>query len=207
MIRYGTGCQKSKIDGTEKIFDTLIELPKAFTLTPIMPPILNQGATSKCVAYSLVACMDYVKNIKENDNNGDQFNIDEIYGSRQNKHEDGMTIKDGLRILLHNGLNAKNYNGNIKIRAYAKVNSSSHLKSALMLNGPCPIAMPVRSYNSKFWEGKEVLGYHCVVVTGFNDKGFEIRNSWGKSWGKNGYTHISYNDFEKNIIEIWTLIK
>lgn len=207
MKQYGTGCQKSKIDGTEKIFETSISLPKIFSLTPIMAPILNQGNEPKCVAYSLTACMDYMKNIRENDNNGSQFSINELYNMRNNKPQNGMTIKNGLSIILHNGLKTNDGNGIMRIKAYAKVNSINHLKSALMLNGPCPVALPVKSYDAEFWRGKETIGCHCVVVTGFNDKGFEIRNSWGKSWGKNGYTHISYSDFEKNIIEIWTLIK
>ena len=68
-----------------------------------------------------------------------------------------------------------------KIRSYAKVNSDIHLKSALLLNELCPAAFPVISYDNKFWKGKDLLGYHCVVITGFDENGFDIRNSWGKS--------------------------
>lgn len=206
MKTYGTGCKKSNIDGTEKVFDTKISVPSKFSLTSIMPPVLDQGNTSKCVAYSLTACMDFMKNTKENDNNGNQFNIDELYNMRKNKKDDGMDIKDGLSILLHKGL--KSTDKDIKkIRAYAKVNSPMHLKCALMLNGPCVAAFPVRSYDNKFWKGKDIIGYHCVVITGYDEKGFEIRNSWGKSWGKNGYVHISFEEFSENILEIWTMIK
>lgn len=207
MKRYGTGCKKSKIDGSEKIFDVNISVPSRFSLTPIMPPVLDQGETSRCVAFSLVACMDYIKNLKENDNNGLQFNVNELYGMRKNKKEDGMDIKDGLSILLHHGINQDNTRVLKKIKGYAKVNSDFHLKCALLLNGPCPAALPVKSYDKSFWRGSNILGYHCVVITGYDDKGFEIRNSWGKSWGINGYTHISYEEFNNNVLEIWTLFK
>ena len=129
MRKYGTGCKQSKIDGTEKIFDTRITLPLKFSLTQIMPPVLDQGETSKCVAYSLVACMDYIKNIKENDNNGEQFSINELYNMRKNRKEDGMDIKDGLSILVHHGLmTLDSQNSMKKIKSYAKVNSYLHLK-------------------------------------------------------------------------------
>ena len=75
MKRYGTGCKKSKIDGTENIFKSNIALLSNFTLTPIMPPILDQGETPRCVAFSLVTCLDFNKNLSENDNNGEQYNI------------------------------------------------------------------------------------------------------------------------------------
>ena len=207
MKKYGTGCKKSKIDGSEKIFDTKVSLPIKFSLTSIMPPVLDQGETSKCVAYSLVSCLDFSKNLKENDNNGEQFSINEIYTMRKNKREDGMDIKDGLSILLHHGVMTGDTHKIKRIRAYAKVNSYFHLQCALMLNGPCVAALPVKSYDNKFWKGKEILGYHCIVITGYDEKGFEIRNSWGKSWGKNGYTHITYEEFNDNVLEIWTIFK
>ena len=27
----------------------------------------------------------------------------------------------------------------------------------------------IRSYDNKFWKGKDILGYHCVVITGFDE--------------------------------------
>ena len=96
MKRYRTGCKKSKIDGTENIFKSNIALPSNFTLTPIMPPILDQGATPRCVAFSLVTCLDFNKNLSENDNNGEQYNINELYNMRSDPHLDGNGHKRWL---------------------------------------------------------------------------------------------------------------
>lgn len=197
---YGTGCKPSKIDGTEHIFKANIALPAKFSLKKIMPPILNQGATSKCVAYSLTSYLDWKRNTCENDNNGGQFNIDELYEQRQNRKKDGMAIKDALSILRHRG------NNGYRIHGYAKVNSMMHLKMALMLNGPCACALPVKSYNSDFWNGDETKGYHCVLIVGYNNNVFEIRNSWGKNWGTGGYTNIHENELNKCALEIWTIL-
>lgn len=198
-MKYKIGCEPSVIDGSEHVFNTNISVPPIFTLRPIMPPIQDQGDTQKCVAYSLTSFLDWKKNTKENDNDGGQFNIDDLY-MRRTTHGDGMQIKDALSILRHAGNNGH------RIRAYAKVNSELCLKCALLLNGPCACALPVKSTNDKFWNGAYIHGYHCVLIVGYNERGFEIRNSWGTSYGEHGYITIPYDEFNKNVLEIWTII-
>jgi C1A family cysteine protease len=43
--------------------------------------------------------------------------------------------------------------------------------------------------------GDQPIGGHCVVICGFDDSKqmYCIRNSWGTSWGQNGYFWISYS--------------
>jgi len=42
---------------------------------------------------------------------------------------------------------------------------------------------------------EECMGGHAVCCVGFDDntKLFKVRNSWGPSWGKNGYFYIPYD--------------
>ncbi len=46
-------------------------------------------------------------------------------------------------------------------------------------------------------------GGHAFVIVGYNDKGFWIQNSWGKSWGDNGVALWSYEDWVKNVMDAW----
>ena len=43
------------------------------------------------------------------------------------------------------------------------------------------------------------IGYHAMVVVGFDDgkEAFEIMNSWGTSWGNDGFIWVKYDDFAR----------
>jgi len=44
-------------------------------------------------------------------------------------------------------------------------------------------------------EGERIEGYHAVVLVGYDDtkNAIELRNSWGKDWGEDGYAWMSYD--------------
>lgn len=199
-MKLGTGCKKSVLDGTELKYSVPMKpIPQEYSWIRNMPPILDQGQTSKCVAYSVASVLDWRKNLKEGDNNGGQFSIDTIYNCRKDKNTDGMSIKEALSFIKNTGIN------NYKIKGFAMVGSLEVLKRAIIANGPCLAAMMVRSSNTDFWNGSERYGRHCITIVGYNKNGFIIRNSWGSSWGKRGYTLLLYKDF-KQFYEIWTIL-
>jgi C1A family cysteine protease len=35
-------------------------------------------------------------------------------------------------------------------------------------------------------EKPEKNGYHCVIIYGWDERGWLVQNSWGKSWGQGG---------------------
>jgi len=48
-----------------------------------------------------------------------------------------------------------------------------------------------------------VGGGHAFAIVGYNDKGFWIQNSWGKSWAKNGTALWTYEDWLLNVKDAW----
>ena len=36
-------------------------------------------------------------------------------------------------------------------------------------------------------------GGHCMVIYGWNEKGWKVQNSWGRFWGDNGCCIIPYD--------------
>jgi hypothetical protein len=131
-----------------------------------------------------------------------------IYKSRTNKDDNGMTFKDAFKFLRHNCVELKNGCENT-IERYAKIGSELQLKQALVMNGPCVGGLPVYDqYKISFWkkeDGNSFQGGHAIAIVGYNEKGFIIRNSWGKSYGDEGYSIIPYDEFD-SFTELWTII-
>jgi C1A family cysteine protease len=57
--------------------------------------------------------------------------------------------------------------------------------------------------------GEKVLGGHCVVAVGYNDRTqrFTIRNSWGPAWGNHGYASMPYAYLLSSTLssDFWTI--
>ena len=50
---------------------------------------------------------------------------------------------------------------------------------------------------------KRILGGHAFALVGYDDEGFWVQNSWGRTWGKGGFGHLSYADWLDNGMDIW----
>lgn len=46
-------------------------------------------------------------------------------------------------------------------------------------------------------------GGHAFAITGYNQSGFWVQNSWGKSWGDNGCALWTYEDWIENVMDAW----
>lgn len=201
------GCIPSTMDGSEKIFgtDEKVTIPDSYSYIDVLPKVLNQGSEQICVPCTVSSYLNWKENLKDGINKDNNISLFEIYRNRENYGE-GMTYKDALKYLRKKGV--KSDVGRLYISQYGRVMSSMMLKYALIMNGPCFGALPVYSDRDDFWNkyyGDNLLGYHAIAIVGYNEKGFIIRNSWGDSFGDNGYVTIPYNEFNE-LIEIWTVM-
>jgi hypothetical protein len=46
-------------------------------------------------------------------------------------------------------------------------------------------------------------GGHAFAIVGYDRRGFWIQNSWGPTWGRDGYGHVSYDDWLVNGTDAW----
>jgi C1A family cysteine protease len=68
--------------------------------------------------------------------------------------------------------------------------------------------MPVFNGDASFWKPKfneKMIGGHALVVVGYTDTGFILRNSWGRTWADKGHSIYPYVDWGSHW-EIWTMI-
>ena len=200
------GFRKSEINGSEHLFGMAnTSLPDVYSYKNYLSPVLNQGNLPICVPCSVSTYINWKLNLEDGSKKDYHIAYAEIYKAKT-MPEDGMTFKDAFRFLLKSGVTTDN--GNFKIGEYGLVRSEIQLKNALLLNGPCFAALPVYNWGPYFWEkesGDSLMGYHAICIVGYNNDGFIIRNSWGKSFGEGGYTEILYEDFYK-LLEIWTIM-
>lgn len=206
------GCAPSKMDGTEHIFgapEGSLDIPEEYSYVDYMSKILDQGQDPICVACSISTYVNWRKNMATGAKEDHFKNINQLktFFYEAGGGPDGMTFKDALHYLRHNGIITKD--GIVKIKEYALTKSPIALKYALIMNGPCLGALPVwdATGTDKFWIKRRntFYGGHAISIVGWNKEGFIIRNSWGRHFGKDGYVVIGY-EFFNSFYEIWTII-
>lgn len=210
MAKIICGCKPSKIDTSDiKITKNITnKFPEKYSFVNTIIPIQNQGQSNMCVTYAISTYLNWVFDMKnKTPKKNNNVDLKELYNSRTDKkHDNGMSIKEALLYLKSHGV--KSGIGNMKIGSYGMIGSPIIAKQAIFANGPLIIALPV--YNDcvydKFWVGEDLAGYHAVSLVGYDKDGFVLRNSWGTSYGRQGYSTISNDEFLTKSLEVWTII-
>lgn len=84
-----------------------------------------------------------------------------------------------------------------KIDSFAKLRNPSDIKYALMNYGPVLAAITWYSdnkvVNGVIKKGEQKSGGHGIMLYGWNEQGWLMQNSWGKTWGKGGCAILPYD--------------
>lgn len=92
------------------------------------------------------------------------------------------------------------------------------LKVKKSLSEDCPVVIAMHLPESfrqagNLWDGSDINpakhGYHAMCVIGYDDDraggSFQIMNSWGLSWGENGFVWVRYQDFAKYVDQAYEI--
>lgn len=104
-----------------------------------------------------------------------------------------------------------------KSKSYYKIESIREMKETLQKIGPFVAGVlvydtwsnPTNSgYVSFPNDIYNYLGAHAICIVGYNEdkKRFKFKNSWGRSWGNNGYGWLSYRYMKELSIISWVSI-
>lgn len=196
-----------------KVAVTAVEFPKTFILPEVT--VKNQGGTGSCVAHACSSVVEFHNKRQEDTDIVFSTEFIYGYRPAGYYVGEGMYIRNALKTLREIGdCPVADLKGNHKcpeamkavearleelkdkayphrISTYAKVNTVDEIKQALMDFGYVVISMPwYKDYKLKdgvySYSSDETLGYHCMVLYGWNEKGWLVHNSWGKVWGQKG---------------------
>lgn len=204
------------------------DLPETFELP--MPPVKNQKSTNSCVAHACSTLVEYFNKLQESNTNSFSTEFIYGYRPAGYYVGEGMYLRNALNTLRKRGdcrleklpgnneyaQAMANVEANIdellevafpnRISTYFRLNSIEEIKTALYKYGPVVVSLPWGAHTTlnkdKELENSsgEVSGYHCVVLYGWNEKGWLMQNSWGVSWGKKGHCIVP---FDFTIAEAW----
>lgn len=188
------GMFQSNMDGIQdaKELVKVSYLPETYDLSGQTRPMIDQGNRGICVS---VALGDILTWKSKQANKPVTIHVDYFYNKRVDKKLDGMTPREAVEIATKD----------FGTRVYAKIQDIETLKKSIISNGPCMICLPVHSMDNQFWKGNQNFGGHAIVAVGWTKTGILIKNSWGWSYGNNGYFELPNEDF-KYLYEAWTII-
>ena len=93
-------------------------------------------------------------------------------------------------------------NSGMRIADFAELTTRPSIKQAVYSQGPCVYGMMVYS-DFRYYRGGVYrhaaggrLGLHAILIVGYDDaqQCWICKNSWGTSWGENGFFRIYYDD-------------
>ena len=222
MSEHGLGCLHEKLDIRDYKLKKGIAMSVAFPPSYVCEGYRNvksQGSVGSCVAHATTEILEF-------HNGGQKLSTNFIYGIHKKLYATpgpGMYLRDACKIVREYGdpiydlcpgntevnkvytiaeeafdkkevlQNAAKY----RIDSFAKLNSISDIKYALMNYGPVLSSVDWYSnnkvVNGVLIQGGEKNGGHAIMLYGWNEQGWLMQNSWGKSWGKGGCCVLPYD--------------
>lgn len=216
------GCILSPIDLRDfKVSATAQSLPESFELDFSKVKIKNQGSVGSCVAHAMSTILEYHANSEYNlstnfiygirkelysqEGRGmylrDACKIATNYGDPLEKDCPGNVEVPKVYDIASKAMDNKQIMDTaalFRTKSYYSCKTNEDIKYALVNYGP--VIISVKWYNDyKVKNGiltggkSKDYGYHALVCYGYNEQGFLIQNSWGKSWGKGGRFILPYD--------------
>lgn len=198
-----------------------IELPTTY-VCPARVAVRNQGSKPTCVAHALASLVEYHNKIQHKENRAFSTEFIYGTRDIGSYIGDGMVIRDALKVIQKYGTPYKNdcpgnndvqkamqnINSNLeryrelayphRVTTYYKCSTKEEIKTALIKHGPAVVSMTcyedAKIVNDTYtYSSKKSTGKHCVIIYGYDERGWLIQNSWGTDYAGDGRFVMPYS--------------
>ena len=158
----------------------------------------DQGDTSQCVGYGFAHWLAAAP-FKQFLDPAGIYKLAQYFDSWPGQDYEGTSVRGGAKVLSMLGMIAR-YEWTWSAQVVA-----NHIltKSPVVLGVNWYEGMLAPGYSGDLKLTGEVVGGHCVCAVGYNttNKKFLIKNSWGRSWGRNGYAYLKMGGLQRLLNE------
>jgi C1A family cysteine protease len=159
-----------------------IGLPASVDLRSACPPIYDQGQLGSCTGNGIAGAIEFDQK-KQGTKEFTPSRLFIYYNERVMEgtvpQDAGAQVRDGIKSVATLGAPPETDWSYDIAKFYESFEGQQIAQTGIM-------TMPA--------SGEKVVGGHCVVAVGYDNstRMFIIRNSWGTSWGLNGYFMMPY---------------
>lgn len=206
------------------------QFPKEFELK--MPRVKNQGSVGSCVAHSISTVIEYFNNLQQGNDEEMSVGYIYGNRTNTTYTNHGMYVREAVAVTCKYGDVTKNlfpYNEEVpgiidkfnsaseelfekgypnRFTSYYRLYTEDEIKTSLMNNGPVVFAIPwyedIKIVDGAITTKQEKSSSgHCMVIYGWDERGWKIQNSWGKVWANGGRAILPY---DIKIREAWGIV-
>ncbi|KAI9998747.1 hypothetical protein PInf_003337 [Phytophthora infestans] len=182
-----------------------------------MSPVQSQGQCGSCWAFASVAAVESLQCIKNGQSGINKYSEQQLVGCDSKNmgcgggapvyayeyiQKNGLCSESALPYTSSNGgavsCSASCSKSQTGITGYERINEGDEAGLVEALKSQ-PVVVAVASGNAAW---KQYTGGimstcettqvdHAVLVVGYDDNTFKVRNSWGENWGEAGYVRMA----------------
>ena len=195
-------------------------------------PILDQGTEGACTGYGLATVVNYLLRTRKQKPSDMAVSADMLYRLARRYDEwpgenyDGSSARGAMKGWHKHGVCSTSVWTSAKKRLTDEVSDEAvhnPLGAYYRVNHKDLVAMHcaitetgILYATANVHEGwdmvtkngiiplkEQMLGGHAFAIVAYDDQGLWIQNSWGESWGMEGFARISYDDWLANGTDVW----
>lgn len=172
----------------------------------VVSPIKNQGQCGSCWAFSTTGVLESYARQKGQSVSLSEQQLVDCSGSYGNQGCNGGWPSSALKYVIAKGIaseseypyaaktqSCKKDGGSFKISSQAALSGCSGLQNGIQ-SRPISVTVDARNwspYRSGVFSNCGSGIDHAVLLVGIVDGNWKIKNSWGTSWGEQGYIRLA----------------